>query len=543
MIASEAIIHCLESENVEVLFGYPGAAVAPIYEELSRSGIRHILVRHEQAAGHSASGYARTTGKVGVCIVTSGPGATNVITSIATAYMDSIPIVIITGQVNSSQIGGDVFQEADITGSTEPFTKHNYLIKNAEDIPRILKEAFYIARSGRPGPVLVDIPMDLQNKDINFDYSQEVSIRGYKPKTSGHALQLKRIIERLQSASRPLVCVGGGVACSGARRELRRFLELSGIPAVHTLMGKDSVEDSYDGNFGLIGMHGCAAANRVLSKADVIVCIGTRFGDRAVAPFKGSPRKEIIHIDIDAAEIGKTLVTSIPVVGDAKEILIQLNEMIQPLKIGEWLEETNQIKRKADHSRQIKLAEYPQGHGLNPHSAINYISECSDDSTIMVTDVGQNQMWASHNFKIYGDRLFLTSGGLGTMGYSLPAAIGAKIAAPDRSVIVTVGDGAFQMSLQELGTILNNDVKLIIIVFNNSGLGMVRELQMGLYQNTFGVNIDKNPDFTILAEAYGINARRARTNDEFVEAFNYARSRNNSTLIECIVDQGTRTLL
>jgi acetolactate synthase, large subunit (EC 2.2.1.6) len=543
MKASEAIIKCFQEEAVEVIFGYPGAAVVPIYEELRKSTIRHVLVRHEQAAGHCASGYARATGKTGVCLVTSGPGATNIITAVATAYMDSIPMVIITGQVNTNQIGKDVFQEADITGSTEPFTKHNYLIKNSKDIPRILKEAFYIARTGRPGPVLVDIPLDLQNKDILFDYSAEVNIRGYKPKTSGHTLQIKKVIDKLQSSSRPVLCVGGGVACSNAREELRKFAKTSGIPAVHTLMGKDSIEASYEGYLGLIGMHGTAIANKVLSKADVVLCIGMRFGDRAVSPFKGTPHKEIIHIDIDAAEIGKTLDTCIPVVGDAKEILIQLNELISKLNIAPWLEEIDEIKVKDANLKQSKAAESNSQAFVDPKLAVKYMSKACGDDAIMVSDVGQNQMWASRNFDIINNRLFLTSGGLGTMGYSLPAAIGAKIACPNRTVIETVGDGAFQMSLQELGTIINSGVNIIIVVFNNNGLGMVRELQKGLSNPPFGVDIEHNPEFTKIAEAYGLNAKKAATNEEFAQAFDFALKQNKTTLIECIVSPNVRTLI
>jgi acetolactate synthase-1/2/3 large subunit len=545
MRAAESIIKCLQEEKVDVIFGYPGAAVIPIYEELRKSSIEHILVRHEQGAGHSASGYARATGKVGVCMVTSGPGATNVITAIATAYMDSIPMVILTGQVNQHQIGKDVFQEADITGSTEPFTKHNYLIKSAKDIPRVLKEAFHIARTGRPGPVLVDIPMDLQNKDITFDYSQEVSIRGYKPKVNGHILQIKKIIERLQSCSRPLVCVGGGVACSNAREELRTFLKISGIPVVHTLLGKDSVDSASDREryLGLIGMHGFISANKAVSKADVVICIGTRFGDRAIGPFKNGPHKDIIHIDIDPAEIGKSLYTLIPVVGDAKDILSQLNTMVTPLSLTDWIKELQEIKSNDPALTQEKSQEKFSSTSLDPKEAIKCISELVDENTIMVSDVGQNQMWASRHFDISENRLFITSGGLGTMGYSLPAAIGAKIACPDRTVVVTLGDGAFQMSLQELGTIINTNSKLIIIVFNNSGLGMVRELQKGVYQNTFGVDIEHNPEFTKIAEAYGLNARKATNNEEFAQAFLYAIEQKNTTLIECIVDAEVRTLL
>ncbi|WP_163191652.1 biosynthetic-type acetolactate synthase large subunit [Clostridium thermarum] len=542
MKASEAIVKCLQEEKVDVIFGYPGAAVIPIYEELRKSKIRHILVRHEQGAGHCASGYARVTGKVGVCMVTSGPGATNVITAIATAYMDSIPMVILTGQVNLHQIGKDVFQEADITGSTEPFTKHNYLIKNENDIPRILKEAFHIAGTGRPGPVLVDIPMDLQNKDIDFDYSQEVNIRGYKPTVNGHILQIKKIVEKLENCSRPLVCVGGGVACSNAREELRTFLKLSGIPVVHTLLGKDSVESSYDRYLGLIGMHGFVSANKAVSRADVIICIGTRFGDRAIGPFKTGHHKDIIHIDIDPAEIGKSLSTLIPVVGDAKDILSQLNTMITPLDLTAWIRELQDIKSKDPALIQGNQQKNSDS-SVNPKEAIKYISELVDENAILVSDVGQNQMWASRHFDIFQNRLFITSGGLGTMGYSLPAAIGAKVACPDRRVIVTLGDGSFQMSLQELGTIINTNVKLIIVLFNNSGLGMVRELQERVYQHTYGVDIEHNPDFTKIAEAYGLNAKKATNNEEFAQAFRWALDQSNTTLIECIVDPEVRTLL
>ncbi|NLZ47431.1 MAG: biosynthetic-type acetolactate synthase large subunit [Clostridiales bacterium] len=542
MKASEAIVKCLQEENVDIVFGYPGAAVVPIYEELRKSNIQHILVRHEQGAGHCASGYARATGKVGVCMVTSGPGATNVITAVATAYMDSIPLVIITGQVNTYQIGKDVFQEADITGSTEPFTKHNYLIKDEKDIPRIMKEAFYIARTGRPGPVLIDIPMDLQNKEIDFDYSMDINIRGYKPTTVGHTLQIKKIVEKLNNCQRPLVCVGGGVACSNAREELRAFLQLSKIPVVHTLMGKDSVPSDYDYYLGMIGMHGIPIANKAVSKADVILNIGSRFGDRAINPFTNGCAKEIIHIDIDPAEIGKNLNSLIPVVGDAKDILSQLNSMIEPLKIEDWLQEVKELKEK-DWTNEESNNDNNITKGLNPKEAVKFMSSNCDDDTILVSDVGQNQMWASRHFDIIKNRLCFTSGGLGTMGYSLPAAIGAKLACPDRTVIVTVGDGAFQMSLQELGTIANYNVNLIIVVFNNNGLGMVRELQNKIYKNTYGVDIEYNPDFTKIAEAYGLNWRKVYSNSEFNEAFLFAKEQQKTTLIECIVDSKVRTLL
>ena len=542
MKASKAIVKCLEEEKVDIVFGYPGAAVIPIYEELRKSRIQHILVRHEQGAGHSASGYARATGNVGVCLVTSGPGATNVITAVATAYMDSIPMVILTGQVNTYQIGKDVFQEADITGSTEPFTKHNYLIKDEKDIPRIIKEAFYIARTGRPGPVLIDIPMDLQNKEIDFDYSMEINIRGYKPTTVGHTLQIKKVVDKLKDCKKPLICVGGGVACSNAREELEDFLQLSNIPVVHTLMGKDSVPSDYEHYLGMVGMHGMAIANMAASRADVILNIGSRFGDRAITPFNSGETKEIIHIDIDSAEIGKNLSSLIPVVGDAKDILSQLNSMIEPLEIEDWLKEVKELKEKDLANRQSKNKDKNEI-SFDPKAAVQFMSANSDDDTILVSDVGQNQMWASRHFDMIKNRLFFTSGGLGTMGYSLPAAIGAKIACPDRTVIVTVGDGAFQMSLQELGTILNYNVNLIIVVFNNSGLGMVREIQNKLYKESYGVEMEHNPNFTKIAEAYGLNWRKVKSNSEFNEAFLFAKDQEKATLIECVVDADVRTLL
>lgn len=542
MKACQAIIKCLQAEGVDVIFGYPGAAVAPIYEELRKSDITHILTRHEQGAGHSANGYARATGKVGVCLVTSGPGATNVITAVATAYMDSIPMVIITGQVNTHQIGKDVFQEADITGSTEPFTKHNYLVKSAKDLPRIMKEAFYIARTGRPGPVLVDIPMDIQNRDIHFSYPEEVDIRGYKPKTSGHKLQIKKAIQMLEKAEKPLLVVGGGVACADARKELREFIKLTKLPVVHTMMGKDAVEGGkdHDYNLGIIGMHGHPTANKVLVKADTLICIGTRFGDRAVTPFSNSNNADIIHIDIDAAEIGKNLNAAVPVVGDAKEILTDLMEIMPELSFQAWNEEIAEIKAK-DAQRTVKV---PVVEGtLNPREAVKIMSNLTDDKTILVSDVGQNLMWAARHFDTYKERMFFCSGGLGTMGYALPTSIGVKVASPEKTVIATVGDGGFQMSVQELGTIINYDVNVIIILFNNSGLGMVREIQNVWYKNTYAVDICKNPDFVMLAKAYGLNSERVSTLESFEEAFKNALKQDKATIIECMVSPEIATLL
>jgi acetolactate synthase I/II/III large subunit len=538
--AAEAIIKYLEKEKVDIVFGYPGAAVIPIYEELSKSSIKHVLVRHEQAAGHSASGYARSTGKVGVCIVTSGPGATNIITAIATAYMDSIPLVVITGQVNTSSIGKDVFQEVDITGSTEPFTKHNYLVKDVESIPKVIKEAFYIASTGRPGPVLIDIPEDLQNKSLDKPYPEKVNIRGYKPSVGGHKLQIKRAVEKILNSKRPLICAGGGIDCSKAVEEFRQFVEKSGIPVVHTLMGKNSLETTSPYCLGLIGSHGFSYTNRALLKADLLIFIGCRIADRASSALKHiDPRVPIIHIDIDPAEIGKNLNPTIPVVGDAKLVLQEMLPQIENINAKDWVDELNLLKNTELSSKHTDFSH----NYVNPKHVFNCISNMDDDDLILVSDVGQNQIWSARNFSIIKERRFLTSGGFGTMGYSLPAAIGAKLACPNKRIIATMGDGSFQMSLFELGTLIENEVDITLIIFNNSGLGMVREIQRRLYNNCFGVEINSNPDFVKLAEAYGIKGKRASTNEEFEEIFNESMKNTGATLIECIVDPQLKTLI
>lgn len=536
MKASEVIIKCLMEEGVKVVFGYPGAAIVPVYEALRNSDIKHILVRHEQSAGHSASGYARATGQTGVCIVTSGPGATNLITGIATAYMDSIPMVAITGQVKLNQIGKDVFQEADIVGATESFTKHSYLVKDVKDIPRIIKEAFHIASTGRPGPVLIDIPVDLQNVEMNYEYPAHVNIRGYKPTVNGHKGQIKRALDRVKKGKKPLICAGGGIISSGAEEELRQFVNKSGIPVVHTLMGKEAIETSSPYYVGLIGTHGNSYANKCLSEADVLILIGTRIADRAIPGSNHQVKDiDIIHVDIDPAEIGKNVESMIPVVGDAKNILNEFIEGIEFLDIRVWMEEISQWKERA-----VKRPN--DGNMVNPKYAVKLISDKLEDDSMLVTDVGQNQLWSAHNFNIRGSRKFLTSGGLGTMGYSLPAAIGAKIGKPESKVVAVVGDGGFQMNLPELGTIVQNNLSIIILLLNNSGLGMVREIQKNAYKGCFGVELSTNPDFIKLADAYGISGKRVYSNEELDEVFNEALSSKGSYIIECIVDPCESTL-
>ncbi|HHU89527.1 MAG TPA: biosynthetic-type acetolactate synthase large subunit [Clostridiaceae bacterium] len=540
MKAAEAIIKSLINENVDTVFGYPGGHILEVYEALRKSNIRHVLVRQEQAAAHSASGYARVSGKVGVCIATSGPGATNLITGIATAYMDSIPLVVITGQVNSSKIGRDMFQEADITGAAESFTKHSYLVKNENDLPRIIKEAFYIASTGRPGPVLIDIPSDIQAAKIEkTDIPETVDIRGYKPTTKGHVGQVKRAVKAISESKRPLIIAGGGVLLSHAEGELLTFVEKTGIPLVHTLMGKGSLPSLNRHYIGMIGNHGFSEANRAVAKADLLIIIGTRVADRAWGgiPEKTTEDVRIIHIDVDPAEIGKNVGTQIPMVGDAKTILTQMIDRIDTTDrtdTDEWL---TQLKSFEGTVKCRKTG------FVNPRYAMETLSKKLNDEAIIVADVGQNQIWAARYFEDRIGRSFLTSGGLGTMGYSLPAAAGAKIAAPERQVIAVVGDGGFQMSLHELGTISYYNLEIIILLFNNSRLGMVRELQDRFYGKANAVELDKNPDFIKLCNAFRIEGVRITTDSQLEDAFEKAIKHKGPFLLECVVDPDESTLI
>ncbi len=533
MKVSNAIVKCLENEGIDIVFGYPGGAVVPIYESLRNSNIKHVLVRHEQAAAHCASGFARTRGKTGVCIATSGPGATNLITGIATAYMDSIPLVIITGQVNTTAIGKDVFQEADILGATEPFTKHNYLVKDPKEIPRIFKEAFYIASTGRPGPVLIDIPLDIQRKNIDFSYPDTVNIVGYKPTYVGHTGQIKRALKKLKTSKKPLICAGGGIICSKASKELKAFCEKAKIPLVHTLMGIGALPSDSSYYVGMVGSHGHSFSNKIVAQADLLMIIGARVGDRATAGFQLVNEKlDIIHIDIDPAEVGKNIDTTIPVVGDAKNILRQFIEKVQPLDTDNWMKEIDSLKENT----AIKYS--GMNTFVNPKEALKKLSSLVSPDTIFTADVGQNQIWAARNLEITDDRKFLTSGGLGTMGYSLPASIGAKLSAPDKNVVCLLGDGSFQMSLGELATLCESGLKVTILLFNNNRLGMVRELQdvqvgKGKY---FGVDFTGNPDFIKIAEAYGLKGIRVSSNEDLETAFETALNDPCSYIVECMVD-------
>ena len=540
MKVSEAIVKVLEMENVKTVFGYPGGAVLPLYEALRNSDIEHILVRNEQSAAHCASGYARAAQQTGVCIGTSGPGATNLITGIATAYMDSIPMVIITGQVRKELIGKDAFQEADITGATEPFTKHNYLVKDPQDIPRILTEAFYIASTGRPGPVLVDIPKDVQMEKINFDYPGKVDILGYKPTTNGHSGQIKKVIQKLKKAKRPIIYAGGGIIRANATAELKKFAEKGKIPVINSLMGLGSFPMDSPYYVGMLGSHGHNYACDIMKGADLLVIVGARMSDRAIHNFGTlDPETEVVHIDIDPAEIGKIFTHNIPVVGDAKNILKKMGEKIVALDTTEWMKKIDNIK-----SFVVETYSLEESETINPKIALRLLSDKVAEDTIVTADVGQNQIWAAKNFKYSGTRKYFTSGGLGTMGYSLPAAIGAKMAAPDKTVIAVMGDGGIQMLLAELGTLSESNKQVIVMLFNNSRLGMVRELQDNNYGKgrNHGVEFGLNPDFVKVGEAYGIPSRRVSSNAELEAVYEEALKCEKAFLIECIVDPTFGTL-
>lgn len=535
--AAEAMVKCLENEGVKVVFGYPGAAICPFYDELTHSDIHHVLVRREDNAGHAANGYARISGKPAVCIATSGPGATNLLTAIATAYADSVPLICITGQVSTDQIGCDVFQEVDITGAAEPFVKNSYLIKDASQLPRIFKEAFYIAGSGRNGPVLIDVPVDIQQTMIEFFYPEKVELRTYKPTVKGNSFQIKKVCEALKTSERPLICAGGGVISAKACDELRELAEKTRIPVVSTMMGLGIFPSEHPLYMGMLGMHGVKTANEAVSKCDTMILIGARVGDRAVrSPKFLAKTTKIIHIDVDPAEIGKNIPAHIPLVGDCKHILKELTEKLGSAERAEWLAELSEVKNS------VPKEDETEGY-VNPKMFIRKLSAKLPADTVCVADVGQNQIWTCNNFQFKGGR-FLTSGGMGTMGYSIPAAVGAKFASLDSEVVAVCGDGSFQMQMMELATIVQEKIPVKIILMRNNRLGMVRELQTNLYKdNQTAVHIaDGNPDFVALAESYGIRAERVCTMTEAEAAIEHLCSAKEPYLLECNVWRNESTL-
>ena len=540
MNGAQALIESLLREQVDHIFGYAGATICPVVDVLKEHPeIGYTLVRTEQNAGHMASGYARISGKVGVCMVTSGPGATNLITGIATAYMDSIPVVAITGQVPSNLLGRDIFQEVDITGAVAPFSKHSYLVKNANDIPRIVKEAFHIASTGRPGPVLIDIPIDIQNQELKkFQYPEEVNIRGYKPSVKGNDLQIKRVAEAISKAKQPLICAGGGVWLAHAQKELLELAQRNQIPVVKTMMGLSVMATDHPLNMGMIGAHGNHCANKALARADLLIMVGTRAADRAVIdPAEIQRRMATIHIDVDPAEIGKNMQAAIPLVGDVKVILQQLLDRdITPPDSAQWLAKL----------RDYRLAElnrtFPRREGyVFPGTVLRKLGQKLEDDAIICVDVGQNQIFTCKYLPQKHGRL-LTSGGLGTMGYALPAGVGAKVAAPDRQTVVVCGDGSFQMAMNELSAIVCGHMDVKIVLFQNQVLGLVNQIQnTAPYHGAFGVALDGSPDFAALAGAYGIPSMCADDEDKLDGVLEQFLSSRGSCVLICKVhpDVGT----
>ncbi|MCI9159438.1 MAG: biosynthetic-type acetolactate synthase large subunit [Anaerotruncus sp.] len=528
---AQAMVESLKQEGVSTVFGYPGAAICPFYDALRGSGIRHILVRSEQNAGHAASGYARITGRPAVCIATSGPGATNLFTAIATAYMDSIPLVVITGQVETRLLGRDVFQEVDTTGAAEPFTKYGYLVKEVREIPRVFKEAFHIASTGRKGPVLIDMPVDVQQQSLPFAYPASVDIRGYKPRFKGHPVQVKRVAQAICAAKKPLLCVGGGVHAADAAERVCRFCEQCGMPAVSTLMGIGVFPSAHPLYFGMLGQSGFRSANRAVEESDLLVIIGARVGDRAVnSPSALEQATEVVHIDIDSAEIGKNLGATIPLVGDAGAVIEQLCEQ-KPSGVWEqWLSHLRELREQEPRPYTEKPG------AADPRRLVEALSEKMEPDAVYVADVGQNQLWSARYYRARGGR-FLTSGGMGTMGYALPAAVGAKLAAPNRQVVAVCGDGSFQMSMMELGTAVQHGVDVKLVVVRNNRLGLVREIQQNRYGGReIAVDLSGSPSACGIAAAYGIPAWQVSDNGSLGQAVERLLRTDGPALIECLVD-------
>lgn len=535
MSGAQIMLECLRQEGVRHIFGYPGGAVLPIYDALyGYRDIEHILVRHEQGASHMADGYARATGEVGVCLATSGPGATNLVTGIATAYMDSIPMVAITGQVRTTAIGKDAFQEADITGITMPITKHNFLVKDGEDLPRAMAEAFYIARSGRPGPVLVDIPLDVSLNKIEWDpetYPKKVDIPSYRPTVRGHDMQIRKAAQLIAEAERPVLYVGGGAIASGAAEEVTALAERTNILTTTTLLGKGAFDETHRLSMGMLGMHGTAYANHAVNNCDLLIAVGARFDDRVTGKVdKFATSAKVIHIDIDPAEIGKVRVPDVPIVGDVKTVLLELLKHVQPKEWSEWNDQIIGWKK-------LFPLVYPRDGKLYAEYVIEQIGEATNWEALMTTDVGQHQMWAAQYYKCRKPRQWVTSGGLGTMGYGLPAAIGVQKAFPEATVVCLSGDGSFQMCVQELMTATVYGLPIITAIINNRSLGMVRQWQEMFYQERYShVDLQASPDYVKLVEAYGGVGLRVERPEDVRAALEQALTiRDRPIVIDCII--------
>ena len=532
MTGAQIVCESLVKEGVEVIFGILGGVLLPLYDTMPQyPQLRHILVRHEQGAAHAAEGYARATGKVGVCMATSGPGAANLVTGIADAYLDSVPIVAITGQVAKPFIGKDAFQEIDITGITLPITKHNYLVLDPGDLAKTIKEAFYLARTGRTGPVLIDLPKDVQIDRADFNYPEDVVLPGYKPTLKGHPAQIRKAVKLVNEAQKPVILAGRGVIISGAYDELKQLAETAQMPVVTTLLGISGFPDSHILSYGWLGMHGMAYANLAINDADLIIAVGMRFDDRATGRVSGfAPNAKIIHIDIDPAEIGKNVRVDVPIVGDVKNVLKALNKTITQAEHIEWLEQLD------DWRREHPSTSIRESDSVLPQYVVRKIYEVTGGDAIIVTGVGQNQMWAAQHYWFDKPNSLITSGGLGTMGFELPAALGAKVGCPDRVVWSIAGDGGFQMTIQELGTIAQERASVKIAILNNGFLGMVRQWQELFYEKRYVATPLSCPDFVKVAEAYCIHGLTVRRKEEVVPAIEQAMREPGPFVINFMVE-------
>ena len=548
MTGADAIVRCLELEKVSYVFGYPGVAICPFFDSLESTDIESILVRTEQNAAHEANGYARISGKPGVCAVTSGPGATNVITGIATAFADSIPLIVITGQVESRLLGSDVFQEADICGASESFVKYSYTLRNAEEIPKVFKEAFHIAMTGRKGPVLIDIPIDVQKASLRkFQYPDDLKMRTYKPTVQGNPVQIKRLFQRLENVKKPILCVGGGVHLAGVSEKVREFSHKFNIPVVSTMMGLGTMQDIDPLYFGMVGNNGRSYGNKAMNRAELIIMMGARVADRSISqPDLITENKTLVHIDVDPAEIGKNAGPEIPLVGDLSSVLDSLLHVEAELSYPDWMEELNGIKEETELLIEKKKKEELNATLVNPHYFLRELNLALQDDAIYVADVGQNQLWSCKHYKMKEGR-FLTSGGMGTMGYSLPAAIGAYFAEKEiacledrknkKEIIAVMGDGAFQMSLMELASLRQYGARVKLIVFHNGVLGLVRQYQKTAYKEHYSmIDLSGNPDLSMLSKAYGLSYFSVKENKEVKESIRAFLDKEENGILEVFVD-------
>ncbi|AWX32895.1 biosynthetic-type acetolactate synthase large subunit [Methanosphaera sp. BMS] len=533
MKGSKLLIDKLKENGVDTIFGYPGGVLLPFYDALCESDINHILVRHEQAAAHAADGYARASGRVGVCLATSGPGATNVTTGVATANMDSSPVVVLTGQVPTAAIGTDMFQEVDTIGITMPISKHNFQPRSPKRIAEDIDKAFYIASTGRPGPVVIDLPRNVLEEEIDISsLTINTDIPGYKPTKKGNLKQIKKAINVINQSKKPIIVAGGGAILSDCGKQLYEFAKLANIPIATTLMGKGIISEYDELSLGMIGMHGIQTTNRALTECDCLIAVGCRFSDRSVSnATKFAPNATIIQIDVDPAEIGKTIHVDIPIVGDAKITLEEFINQMDKTDNANWTKEL--IAKKRDNEENISYTQIP----LKPQECIKEIMEAVTADTIVTTDVGQNQMWMAHYYKTRNPRTFISSGGLGTMGFGLPAAMGAQFAKPDANVLAICGDGGFAMVSQELATIKENDLPVVVCILNNRYLGMVAQLQKLFNDHVYATKLTATPDFVKLADAYGIEGQRVEKVGQLRESIENAFKSREATLIDVAIDR------